>query len=163
MLGNNDKITLTLVNAMDRDGKLLPFSLSLPVGSKDIVIPENVLKIDVFESNITFQEHGIVVFSIYVGKVSTVMSLFNEKKNHLEISKVLNRIKDVDTPICYYTSDDGRNIIFAKVNDNDIVVKDTEELKKVIVNISKHFTKIKNEVSKIKGFNLTHKRTRETK
>lgn len=163
MFGNNDKITLTLVNAMDKNGRLLPFVLSLPVGDKDIVIPENVLKMDVFESNITFQEYGSVAFSIYVGKVSTVMSLFNENKNNLKISKGLNHIEDVDMPICYYTSDDGRNIIFAKVNDNDIVVKDTEELKKVIVNISKHFTKIKNEVSKIKELSLPSNQTRKTK
>ena len=162
MFGNNDKITLTLYNAMGKNGKLLPFVLSLPVGDEDIEIPENVLQMRVDEYNQGSQDCPAVAFYIYVGKVSTVASLFNGNKK-LEISKNIDSIESIDMPICYYTSDDDRNIIFAKVNDNDIVVEDTEELKKVITIISNHFAKVKDEVSKVKELSLMNKQTCETK
>ena len=49
MFKNNDRLTLSLINARDINGNILPLSLTLPLKDNEFHIPEEVVAIDIFE------------------------------------------------------------------------------------------------------------------
>ena len=63
-------------------------------------------------------------------------------------------IPSVDTPVCYRIVD-GKKKIYATLEDNDVVVKDHDELKSVIKSLSGHYEEFNRSVQKIKTFNKT--------
>ena len=54
--------------------------------------------------------------------------------------------------LCYYDDSNGKHIIFSKINDEDIVVGNIDELKEALLFISNEFQKIKDSSSKIKRY-----------
>ena len=46
MFKSNDKLTLSLINATDIEGKYIPFSLKLPLEDKQYELPKNITSID---------------------------------------------------------------------------------------------------------------------
>lgn len=153
MFGMYDKMTLSLINAADINGKLLPFSKTLPVVG-EIEIPEELSSVDVFEYQEGFISGGEIVFSIYVGEKSTIDEMVDAKDGiNMQLREEIE-IPSVDTPVCYRIVD-GKKKIYATLEDNDVVVKDHEELKSVIKSLSGHYEEFNRSVQKIKTFNNT--------
>lgn len=149
MFGNNDKLTLTLINAKNIKGEILPFKLSLPLINNNFDIPEDLASIDVFEYHEGLINGGNIVFSIYVGETTTINKLItrNAMANLKTARNIL--IPSVDSPICIQDRLD-KKVVFANINENDIVVNNKEELISVIQNISDNLIVIKNSVLKIR-------------
>ena len=150
VFGYSDKVTLTLINGTDTDCCPVPFILKLPV-EQDFNIPEDLASLDVFEYQEGFSNHGMIVFSVFVGEKSTIEEL-TKKNDGLKLS--LRRgieIPGVDSPICYQVVN-GQKKIFANVEDGDLVVRNHEELKHVIKELSTDYNIFYNAVQKIKTF-----------
>lgn len=149
MFGNNDKLTLTLINAKNIKGEILSFKLSLPLINNNYDIPEDLASIDVFEYHEGLINGGNIVFSIYVGETTTINKLIT--RNAIANLKTARNIviPSVDSPICIQDRLD-KKVVFANINENDIVVNNKEELISVIQNISGNLIIIKNSVLKIR-------------
>lgn len=150
MFGPYDKVTLSLINAATTDGSLLPFSITLPV-AEDIEFPEELSSIDVFEYQEGFISGGEIAFTIYVGHKSTIDEMVDMNdgiKMHLrdEIE-----IPSVDTPVCYQIVD-GRKLVYAVMDENDLAVEDHEGLKEAIKQLSADYKEFNQSVDKIKTF-----------
>lgn len=157
MFGYNDKVTLTLMNASDTDGNLLPLSLKLPVSQdSEYVIPDNLASVDVFEYQEGMVNNGIVVFSIFVGEKSTIEDLaeMNDDKRIQLRSRI--EIPAINSDVCYQVVGDRRKV-FAVVEENDVVVSDHQELRDVIGRLSDDYTSFCHAVQKIKYFGKREK------
>ena len=150
MFGYGDRITLSLVNGTDINGKIVPFNLSLPVDS-DYEIPEELSVVDVFEYQEGSSTNGLIVFSIYVGNKKTIGELadINDGK-HIKLREQIE-IPSIDSDICYQTIGDNR-FVYAVVEDNDLVVNSHEELRDAISKLSEDFNNFNKSVQKIKCF-----------
>lgn len=150
MFGSYDKITLSLVNAADTDGKLLPFSLTLPVDG-EVTIPSELASIDVFEYQEGFIAGGEIAFSIYVGEKSTIDEIVDMKDGIGMKLRDEIEIPSVDTPVCYQIVDNSKKI-YATLEENDVVVKDHDELRKAITDLSSNYRAFTAATQKIKQF-----------
>lgn len=150
MFGSYDRMTLSLVNAADTDGKLIPFSLTFPV-SGEMVIPSEVASVDVFEYQEGFIAGGEIVFSIYVGEKATIDEMIDMKDGIGMHLRDEIEIPSVDTPVCYQVVDNKKKI-YAVLEDNDVVVKDHDELKDAISRLSSNYSEFSKSAEKIKQF-----------
>lgn len=148
MFGNNDKLTLTLINARDINGNILPFQLKLPLGN-DYTLPEGISSLDVFEYHEGLINGGNIAFSIYIGEITTINNLVSSKLSNVKIAKNIE-IPSVDSLLCFQHLS-GKQIIFATVNEQDIIVENKEKLMEVIEQLSDNFNIINNSLIKIKS------------
>ena len=150
MFGYGDRITLSLVNGTDINGKIVPFNLSLPVDS-DYEIPEELSVVDVFEYQEGSSTNGLIVFSIYVGNKKTIGELADIKDGkHIKLRDEIE-IPSIDSDICYQTIGDNR-VVYAVVEENDLVVESHEKLRDAISKLSEDFNTFNKSVQKIKQF-----------
>lgn len=154
MFGSYDKITLSLVNAADIDGKLLPFSLTLPV-DEEVTIPSELASVDVFEYQEGFISGGEIAFSIYVGEKSTIDEIVDMKDGIRMKLRDEIEIPSVDTPVCYQIVDKSKKI-YATLEENDVVVKDHDELREAIAELSSNYRAFTAATQKIKQFRNTN-------
>ena len=150
VFGYGDRITLSLVNGADINGKAVPFNLRLPA-AEDYEIPEDLSVVDVFEYQEGSSTNGLIVFSIYVGNKKTIGELadINDGK-HIKLREQIE-IPSIDSDICYQTIGDNR-FVYAVVEDNDLVVNSHEELRDAISKLSEDFNNFNKSVQKIKCF-----------
>ena len=149
MFGNNDKITLTLINAKNIDGEILPLQLSLPLTDDNYTIPDDLVSIDVFEYHEGLVNGGKIAFSIYIGEVTSINNLIKSNTmSDVRISKNIV-ITSIDSPICIQDRLD-KKIVFENIKENDVVVNNKEELIFVIQNLSNNISIIKKSLTKIK-------------
>lgn len=150
MFGYGDRITLSLVNGADINGKAVTFNLRLPA-AEDYEIPEDLSVVDVFEYQEGSSTNGLIVFSIYVGNKKTIGELadINDGK-HIKLREQIE-IPSIDSDICYQTIGDNR-FVYAVVEDNDLVVNSHEELRDAISKLSEDFNNFNKSVQKIKCF-----------
>ena len=147
MFGQNDKLTLTFINARDINGNILPFEVKLLL-SNEYTLPDNIASLDVFECHEGLVNGGSIVFSIYIGQITSINNLVNANAmSNVKIAKNIE-ILSVDSPICIQT-EQGKQIIFATLNEQDIVVENKEKLIEVIEQLSDNFKSINNSVEKI--------------
>lgn len=150
MFGSYDKMTLSLVNAADTDGNLLPFSLTLPVDA-EVSLPSELASVDVFEYQEGFIAGGEIAFSIYVGEKSTIDEIVDMKDGIRMQLRDEIEIPSVDTPVCYQIVDNKKKI-YAVLDENDVVARDHNELKKVISELSSNYSAFTDAAQKIKQF-----------
>ena len=152
MFHYNDKVTLTAANSINKDGKIVNFNLSFPIKDENLVVPEDIIQIYIYEcTDNSFI--GSISFKICVGKTTNLSTLVKSKEQFSFLDRNISiGINRIDDKLCYYDDNSGKHVIFAKINKGDIVVKDTEELKKLLIYISNEFLNIKTSVSKIKWF-----------
>ena len=94
------------------------------------------LKYEVYETNKEIEQH---IFNIYIGDVFKFGEMrkmhpqftFSEGMSWLELS-VIND----DTPCVFYKDVYKNYVLLAKLNQEDLVVKDNQELQDLILNIS---------------------------
>ena len=159
MLGLNDKFNVCIVNAYDIDGKVYPVNISLP--TDNIKIPNKVVDVSVFEYTEGTAIGGNEVFRILIGERTTIRDFFHFKKGYkpdklpdFEFKDRLGKIKDVDQEVCYIKDKNGKCIIYSIVRENDIVVKDKEEMEKTIMNISDEIANIKDSIKRVRRLEL---------
>lgn len=151
MFGYYDRITLSLVNGADVNGKSVPFSLTLPITDEGYEIPSDLASVDVFEYQEGFNSGGTIVFSIYVGERTTIEQLVDKKSDKLLKLRDEIEIPAVDSPICYQIVGDNR-LVYANVDEEDVVVQSHDELRDVIGKLSTDYNSFCESVQKIKSF-----------
>lgn len=150
MFNNNDKLTLSLVNAKDIHGKIIPFSLNLPLNCEEYNLPERIASIDVFESHQGLINGGVIAFSIYVGETTTIKNLIPDiQTKKVQIIKNLD-ISSLENNICFQIIS-GKKIVFAKLNEQDIIVQNQEQLKMIIGELSNEYAILCDSVTKIRA------------
>ena len=152
MLGFNDRFTLTATNAINKQGEELDYYLKLPI-ENDAAIPKDIIQISIAEYHMGHGIHGTEAFKIYIGKTINVDRLCHDDTKDVEFRP--NVVESVDTPedeLCYFDSEDGKHIIFAKVNHGDIVVDNIDELKEALMVISKEYKNIEASISRIRMY-----------
>ena len=147
MFRQSDKMTLSVINVTDKNGKIIDLHLPFPIKDESFEIPKNIVKVSIFEYHQNVVSDGFIAFNIYVGKITTLASLAEENKRCVVIPR---DIKHIDDKLCYYTDLDNKKVAFAKINPGDKVVADTEELHDILLRISRNFAQIKNAISSIK-------------
>ena len=151
MFGYNDNITLQAVNSVNIYGDGIPFTIKFPI-EKEYLIPKNIIKTSIFEYDI-LNNYGTVVFNIYIGNVSTYKELLKNKendKNQILCVKTFGHVNDVNQFVVYFESEDGKYVLFDRVSEKDIVVKDIDEFRKILTKISFEYSKIQNSIDNIK-------------
>ena len=142
MFGSYDKVSLSLVNAADVDGKILPFTTRLPLDLEDS-IPSNIASVDVYEYQEGSITGGYLLYTMYVGFKSTIDEMVDLKDgNGIQLKNEIE-IPSVDTPVCYQIIN-GKKLIFAVLDEDDIVVKNSDELKHVLLVLSDNYKEFKN-------------------
>lgn len=153
MLGYSDKFTLTTINAISKDGKKLDYVLSFPLEDNDFYIPDDIIEISIFEYHEGYTNYGFIPFKIYVGKTTSIKEIVDSHKENISFfAGVTDTIKNTEDRLCYFLDDKENKKVFARLNDGDIVVEDTDGLRDALITISNNFQNIKNSVSRIRQY-----------
>ena len=118
MFGQNDKVTLTLINIRDNMGNVLPYSFKLQLEGD---LPKNVAAMDVFKYQEGINNGAKKVFSIYVGEKITLKQLVLKAKS-FEVVVPENIELQPDSLLLVQNIMD-RKVASAIINKNDIVEK----------------------------------------
>ena len=155
---NEEKITLKAIDAYSRKGEELDYSLSFPFDERYFWAPASIREISIYEYHEGKDIYGYVPFKVYIGKLTSIKDICesNDKKYHINTS-VFNDIKSVDDKLCYYEDMYGKYIVFAKVNDEDIVVENNLEFKEIMVNISNKYKNNEYQTKKINKRKRLHR------
>lgn len=148
MFGKYDKVNLALINAKDVNGKILPFSSKLPLDG-DCSLPDGLISIDVAEYHEGSVNGGRIVFSVYVGEISTIYDTFANDVN--KNVKIRENVKpdSIETPVLIQNIS-GHQVVSAVIDEQDVVVADHEQMVAVIEQLSDHFNRINDSVVKIR-------------
>lgn len=135
---------ITIVNVYSKgfaylkDKENSPFVLELPCDLTNVFIPNNIIRLDVFE---TIDNDDFYKFSIYVGRVLKEEMIRRLSPNYIHCDCIdesqLSKITDETLCICY--KDGNKLVLVSKLNPNDIVVEDIDELKYFLTNMSLTF------------------------
>ena len=154
MFRSSDKITLSLINAKDLDGNLIPFSLKFPIQDSEYVIPSNLVSVDVFEYQEGTVNIGHTAFKLFVGGKTSIKDLVLEYGiDEVKVKKGLD-ILGVDSSVCYQDIE-GKKFVFDNISEQDVVVSDYEELRAVIDVVSKDYKSFQKTLGKIKKLSKT--------
>ena len=156
MLGYNDKFILIGNNIINRKREMTNHTISFPITEDNLYIPEDILQMSIFEYHEVneYKSYGYEVFKIYVGKITSINQICSSSTKNVKFkNNVLKSIKTEEDKMCYFDDDLGRHIVFAKLNKNDIVVDNIEELKNALIFISKKIQNIKDITLDIKRYN----------
>lgn len=149
MFKNNDRLTLSLINARDINGNILQLSLTLPLKDNEFHIPEEVVAIDIFEYQEGTTTNGRVVFSLYVGETTSIKMIIPEiRRKKVKMAKGI-KIPSADSIVCYQNISGVKNI-FAVLKPQDIIVKEPSQLPGVISNLSNEYAILCRSINNIK-------------
>ena len=153
MLGQDDKFFLSVSNVLNKNGEKYLIHMSLPTDFTYISFPDDVVKVSVYEQEIKKYNKIYNAFNILVGEVSTLEEL-DKKGENIALSEMLGKDNciQVDDFVCYFRDEDDDCVIFSKIEDGDVVVKDTEELEEKLKDISDDFKSIQKGINKIKKY-----------
>lgn len=159
MFGINDQVSLAIINTVDINGNGLSFNLVFPIKHSYYHIPENIFKMSVMEYHHCHNDFGFLVFDIYVGNCDSFEFLFKEQvsNNKIVIFRNKDNVPTFKDYVCYYYDSDGNAIIMNTLNENDIVVKNLDELREVFFEISESFKNLKKEVTNVKKLSYKNK------
>ena len=153
MFGTNDRTSLTGINVINRNKKVLGYVLEFPFNDKELELPKDMVKMTIFEHDSGYANFGHEVFKICVGGVTTLDEINNNPElERLEFFPgVFDDLEGTYDKIFYFLDDTGKKILFSKVNTNDIVVRDIDELKYVLTRISDEYRTIKAASARLKN------------
>ena len=151
MFGQNDKVTLTLINLRDIMGNVLPYSFKLPLEGD---LPENVGAMDVFLYQEGINIGAKKVFSIYVGEKMTLKELVFKAKSFEVVVSENNELEPDSLLLVQNIMD--RKVASAIINENDIVVENREQLIMVVEEISDKFNDINKSLSMIRNLSIKY-------
>ena len=153
MFGYEDKITLSAINAINKDGEIIDFHLSFPI-EYDFDVPENILQMSIFEMRQDIGINGFNSFKIFIGTASSIDNMLEDGRLKNTVIRENLHIERLDRSICYFDNEKGEHVIYSTVNPGDIVVKDIEEMKKILISISNEFGSIKSSIQRIKKMSV---------
>ena len=157
MFKNNDKLTISLINAKDIEDNILPFNLTLPFSEEiDFNVLKDVVSIDAFENqqiDVNMEYPARKVFSIYIGNCSNISNLYDPFNDLAKYIKAGVNISSITSPVCYVRKDDTQ-IIFASLEPGDILVNNLEELQIIIEKLNNSVKKITTEIANVKTLSL---------
>ena len=156
MLGKDDSFDVGITGLKTKTGiSKLYFK---PITEEIINIKDNTLAVEVSELHIDGgNRHYYNPFNIYIGEVHTILELMmNGDKVYADWREDPKSI-DISKDVVCYKNDKGQNVVYAYLCDSDIVVKNAEELKEVLKNISNSVIAIRNSSSKIKKLSYKDK------
>lgn len=151
MFGQNDKVTLTLINLRDIMGNVLPYSFKLPLEGD---LPENVVAMDVFLYQEGINNGAKKVFSIYVGEKMTLKELVLKAKSFEVVVSENNELQPDSLLLVQNIMD--RKVASAIINENDIVVENREQLIMVVEEISDKFNDINKSLSIVRNLSIKY-------
>lgn len=159
MFGINDQVSLAIINTVDINGNGLSFNLVFPIKHSYYHIPENIFKMSVMEYHHCHNDFGFLVFDIYIGNCDSFESLFMKQVSNGKsvIFKNEESILNLNDNVCYYYDSDGNAVVMNTLNENDIVVKNLDELREVFFEISESFKSLKKEVTNVKKLSYKNK------
>lgn len=158
MFGENDKVYLSVSNAINKNGEKYIININLPNDFSTISFPDDVVKVTVKEKETRKNTKVYTTYNVLVGEKSTLADL-DDNDESIALSKMIEDEDciQLDDQICYYRDEEDYCVIFAKVQEGDIVVRDIEELENKLNNISSEFEKIQKSISKIKKLSYNKK------
>ena len=149
MFRYGDKLTLSGINVVNKNGDIIDYHLSFPLEDTDFDIPKDVVEISIFEGH---DDIAYLSFKICVGDITNIYKICEDKQNvYLFEKRAFSEIKSPGDDICYYKDSNNAFVVFSKINIGDIVVSNIEELKMVLINISNRFKCIKNSIDMIRS------------
>lgn len=151
MFGQNDKVTLTLINLRDIMGNVLPYSFKLPLEGD---LPENVVAMDVFLYQEGINNGAKKAFSIYVGEKMTLKELVFKTKSFEVVVSENNELQPGSLLLVQNIMD--RKVASAIINENDIVVENREQLIMAVEEISDKFNDINKSLSMIRNLSIKY-------
>jgi len=138
-----EKNKLTIVNTNSKgftyikDKSNSPLVLELPCDLESVELPNNILKLEVFENQEDKEEY---ICAIYVGEVYPEHIIKSMCPNYRYCEnfdvKTLKEIKD-DSPCVFYKDVNRNYVLVAKLAPEDIVVSNRTELKEFLTNLSR--------------------------
>jgi len=146
MLGSNDKVTFNVINIKDNEGVLINKIYKLPL-EEEVILPDNIERVSVFEGHSGMIDQGFVAFDIIVGKRGKIKDLTSEDKR-IFITCDLN-FKSINDECVYRETENGFEI-FSHVNQNDLVVSSVDSLIKTLKFVSTQVNTIKTTCNKVK-------------
>lgn len=153
MFGVNDRTSLTGINVFNKNKKLSGYVLKFPFNVEELDIPEDMVQMTIFENDSGYVNFGHAVFKICIGDITTLAAVNNNsEEERLEFFPGLfDELDGTDNKIFYFIDDTGKKVLFSKVNDNDIVVSNLEEAKKVLIKMSNEYRTIKEATTRLKN------------
>ena len=150
MFGYRDDISLSIANITNKNGEKLSIDFSLPK-HKDIVLADDIVKASLYETLIQGNYKEINTYNIYIGEIQTIQNLQKSNKKYRITKKITDtsNISQSD-PVCCFKEDNERYVVFAKVNEEDIIVKDIKELDEKIVDLTSDLILMKNSIQRVK-------------
>ena len=138
---NNEKIIVKTIDALNRKGEKLDYQVSFPFDERYFWAPASIREISIYEYHEGDEIYGFVPFKIYIGKLTSIKEICQSNDKNFSIEpQVFQELSSIDDKLCYYEDMHGKYIVFAKVNDEDIVVENNMEFKEVMVDISNKIT-----------------------
>ena len=137
-----ENIILKIINTNSKGFSFLkdksnsPLVLELPCDLESVEFPNNILKLEVFEKQDGKEEY---ICAIYVGEVYPERIIKSIHPNYRYYEnfdvKTLKDIRD-DSPCVFYKDVYNNYVLVAKLDSDDIVLPDTTELKKFLMDLS---------------------------
>ena len=161
MFGHNEWVTLTVLNAVNKENQVTDLIISLPLEDDiNLDIPDDIIQVSLFEYHDGRTPYGNEAFKICVGKETSIRKICKNKE--VEISEftpyAFDAIESADDRLCYFVNDEGKHIVFAKLDEDDILVSDTMELKFILYFISDKFRQIEYSLIDIKSIDLIRRK-----
>lgn len=137
-----ENIILKIINtnskgfSFPKDKSNSPLVLELPCDLESVEFPNNILKLEVFEKQDGKEEY---ICAIYVGEVYPERIIKSIHPNYRYCEKFdVKTLKDIrdDSPCVFYKDVYNNYVLVAKLDSDDIVVPDTTELKKFLMDLS---------------------------
>ncbi len=137
-----ENIILKIINTNSKGFSFLkdksnsPLVLELPCDLESVEFPNSILKLEVFEKQDGKEEY---ICAIYVGEVYPERIIKGIHPNYRYCEnfdvKTLKDIRD-DSPCVFYKDVYNNYVLVAKLDSDDIVLPDTTELKKFLMDLS---------------------------
>ncbi len=153
MFGVNDRTSLTGINVFNKNKKLSGYVLKFPFNGEELDIPEDMVQMTIFENDSGYANFGHAVFKICIGEITTLDEINNNSKlERIEFfPSVFDELEGTADKIFYFIDDTGKKVLFSKVNDEDIVVSDIKEAKRVLTKISNEYRTINEATTRLKN------------
>ncbi len=153
MLGQDEETFLSVSDVINKNGEKYIINMRLPYDFTYTSFPDDVVKVTISEKEVRGKNKVYNSYSVLVGEISTIADL-DDNDESIALSKMIENEEEIelDDPICFFRDEDDYCVVFAKIEEGDIVVKDTEELENKLNSISSEFKKIQNSIKKIKRY-----------
>ena len=149
----NEKRELKIKNLVTKDGKVykkddMPIEIILSTEIEKVSFPQNIVKLEVYE---TSEETDEYLFSIYIGEV-----FYKKTIQLLNPTFHFSQGKD-NTPYVFVPNSKGTLVLLAKLNRDDMVVENINQLKMLLTELTEKYQKRLIGVSRIKEVNNERK------